>query len=206
MVPVDAPDWVRYEAARGVACTTCGREAVGVKAHAVGFDYCRDCYHTGIAAEDMREAQLYAFRVAMPDWEIGVQHTGGGCFWLSFTPPDARGYYYAATDGEASLPTSTDEDGHPIRDGWGWVGRLFYNPNDDAATDAHPDYEGTTIAEPTVPLAMETAVYTGPDGEQREYQTYSCTYWNEYPKHCMSDDEIAVAIMNDWNHQLRLRA
>jgi hypothetical protein len=192
IVPTDAPDWVQYEAARGVECLTCGREEVGVKAHDAGFDYCRNCYHTGVAAEDLRAAQLYGFRVAMPDWEVSVNHTGGGCFWLAFTPPETDGTFYAATDGEASLP---EVDGEPIRDGWGIVCRYYMGEGE----DDHADYEGTIIAEPTtIPGAMETRTYTNHEGTESSYESHSDRYWAEYPALCLTDAEIVAAILADW--------
>jgi hypothetical protein len=185
-VPTDAPDWVQYEACVGVYCKTCGAEAVGVKAHAAGFDYCRNCYHTGRAYSDLRSEQLDGFRAAMPGWKVSVEHTGGGCFWLAFYPPNGGGYFYAATAGEASLPSTNDEDDLPIRGGWGYVGRYFWNDEDDAASEEHPDYEGTMIYEAP-----------GIDGDD---------FWKNYPAGTAGDDEIAVAIGNDWNRILRQRA
>src|SRR4030095_8511951 len=91
-----------YPIAAGVSCETCGAEAVGFKAHANGFDYCRNCYYTGRAYAALRGGQISALETAMPGWTVSVDHTGGGCFWMSFTPPDSGGYFYAATDGEST--------------------------------------------------------------------------------------------------------
>ena len=189
LVPENAPDWVQYEAAEGVACLTCGREAVGVKAHASGFDYCRDCYHTGAAAEDLRSDQLYDFRCAMPDWEVEIRHTGGGCFMLCFTPPGDHHYHYGATDGEASLPSVPEGGDGPeveIRDGWGIVLRYWYDPSDDEASNEHPDFEGHIVAEPKFPEAVNDQGWP------------TDAYWNEYPRYCMTDAEIVAAMLADW--------
>lgn len=183
---------LRYETAPGVKCEGCGAEAVGVKAHAAGFDYCETCFYTGRAYSQLREAQLADFRAQLPGWEVAVEHTGGGCFWLAFTPPDARGYMYAATDGEASLP---DMDQKPIRDGWGYVGRYFYDADDNAASEAHPDYEGTIVTEAK---AITTADDDGTvDGD---------AYWRDYPQHCMTDAQIVDAIRSDWETIKEARA
>lgn len=182
-VPAGAPEWVQYEAERGVFCTTCGREAVGVKAHASGFDYCRDCYHTGAAYEDIRGDQLYRFRSLMPDWDVEIWHTGGGCFMLRFEPPGEHHYYYGATDGEASLP---DLDGKPILDGWGIVIRYWYDPEDDEASNEHPDFEGTIVTEPSAPEATTDTGWP------------SDAYWNEYPRYCLTDTQIVGAMLADW--------
>lgn len=181
IVPADGPDWIKYEACVGVECLTCGAEEVGVKAHASGFDYCRNCFHTGRAYEDTRRAHLEELKAELPGWEVGIEHTGGGCFWLAFYPPNGNGYFYTATDGEASLPTV---DGQPIRDGWGYLARNFYSNDreaDPSVSEDHPDYEGTIVAEAFAPA--------DPDHDR---------YWNEYPKHCLSDAEIVAAMLADW--------
>lgn len=188
-----------YETVPNVRCRSCGSEEVGVKAHAVGYDFCRSCYATGNADALLRADQIDRFRKALPGWEIAVEHTGGGCFWMAFTPPDAGGYFYTATDGEACLPEIKPDGAEasvPIRDGWGYVGRHFYDADDPEASDAHPDYEGTTIAEPR--SGMTTATYVGAGGVERTYETYSDDYWNEYPKHCLTDAEIVEAMKADW--------
>jgi hypothetical protein len=176
-VPADAPAWVQYEAAVGVKCLTCGNEEVGVKAHAVGFDYCRMCFHTGRAAEHLRADQMAWFRAQLPGWDIGIEHTGGGCFWLAFYPAGPRaGYMYAATAGEASLPSSNDEDDHPIRDGWGYVGRYYYDGTTEG--DMHEDAEGTTV--------LDAVEHPGAD------------FWEEYPRFARSEADIVKAIREDW--------
>ncbi len=173
---------LNYVPVPGLACLTCGREMVGPKAHAVGFDYCRDCFYTGNAYEHLRSAQLAEMRAALPGWTVGVEHTGGGCFWLAFYPPNHdpdRHTMYAATDGEASLPDATDDDGHevPIRDGWGYVGRYCWSVDADEENE-HPDgVEGTIILEPD----------PGDDD-----------YWDTYPKHARTDAEIIETIRADW--------
>jgi hypothetical protein len=211
-VPENAPGWVQYEAAVGVECRSCGREEVGTKAHAVGYDFCRNCFHTGQADELLRSDQLDDLRARMPGWTVGVEHTGGGCFWLAFYPPNhdpERHTHYAATDGEASLPTGPNPDAEaddaaagtrsevPIRGGWGYVGRYFYS-TDDAEWNEHPDMEGTIILD-AKPTGLETRTVThAVTGEAVTYEAASDLYWTEYPKHSRTDDEVVEAILADW--------
>lgn len=118
-----------------VPCRVCG--AVVTSGDPTRYPYCRTCHYVGNASEDVRADSLYAFRVAFPDADVHIDHTGGGCFWMSIRW-DGSDVYYALTDGEASLPT--DSEGNPVRDGWGYVGRYC----DDESSD---DYEGFTVRE-----------------------------------------------------------
>jgi len=119
-------------------CKSCGGESQNEPQSYANYPYCRGCHYTGSAADDEHMNDLYAFRVAFPDAEyVGVEHTGGNCFWLCFRWADDP-FYYVATDGEASLPD--DEDGGWAA-GWGYVGRHFY---DETVTD-HPDEYGTEL-------------------------------------------------------------
>jgi len=97
-------------------CKTCGGHVTAKDP--LKYPYCRSCHYMGTAEEDVREAQLYDFRVAVPECDIGIEHTGGGCMWLAFHHPDKR-EFLIATDGDACLPD--DDDGNAVRDGWGCV-------------------------------------------------------------------------------------
>lgn len=143
------------------------------------YPYCKNCHYTGAAAEDVRAGMLAEMKEISGADEVGIWHTGGGCFQLTFTWKDTPHYSWASTDGEASLPS--DEDGNPIRDGWGWVGRYFYNPDNDQGSSSHPDYEGSNVLEPTL----------GAFGEDSD------RYWNEYPAHCLTDQQVAEAARDD---------
>lgn len=128
-------------------CKSCGGETENKAESYAEFPYCRGCYYTGSAADDEHMNDLCAFRTAFPDAEyVGVEHTGGGCFWLAFRWEDDP-FYYIATDGEAGLPD--DEDGGWAA-GWGYVGRHFY---DETVLD-HPDEYGTVLRE-AVPAPYE---------------------------------------------------
>jgi hypothetical protein len=118
-----------------VRCKLCS--AVVTSGDPQRYPYCRTCHYVGSATEDVRSGSLAYFRRLFPDAVVGVDHTGGGCFWMSVRWKDSP-TYYALTDGEASLPT--DEDGNPVRGRWGYVGRYC----DDEDSD---DYEGCTIGE-----------------------------------------------------------
>lgn len=79
----------------------------------------------------MRKDQIAKFKGAFPGAEVGIDHTGGGCFWLSIRW-DNDPVFYVLTDGEASLPS--DDEGFPIADGWGYVGR--HADDEEPAEDA----------------------------------------------------------------------
>lgn len=98
-------------------CKACGRESENTPEKYPLYPYCRNCYYTGAAAEDRHLNDLCLFRSAFPDAEVGIEHTGGGCFWLAFRWPDDPDFY-CATGGEAELP---DDD--RWNDGWGVVCR-----------------------------------------------------------------------------------
>lgn len=146
-------------------CRFCGE---GVTATSETVDYCEGCHYSGQAATASRDEQIARMAAAIGDGVFGwVEHTGGGCFWLAFRFPGDPSYY-VATNGEASLPCSTEDDSPLLSGGWGYVGRH----ND---TDGHPDYEGTTL----------------------RYAAEADVYWDEYPKHSMSDQDVVDAIRND---------
>lgn len=153
-----------------IKCEVCGGEVTAAKPEK--YPYCRNCHYTGSAAEAMRADQLNRFRAAFPDATVEVEHTGGGCFWLTFKwDGDAR--YYTATDGEAGLPRNTDpDDDTPLTEGgWGYVGR--YANTDD---ESHPDYEGVTLTAPA-------------DSHE--------DYWTAYPKWSLSDAQVIGIIQAD---------
>jgi len=119
-------------------CKVCGGEATNTPEQYAGYPYCRNCYHTGSAADDQHMNDLSYFRQAFPDAEVGVEHTGGGCFWLAFRWEDDP-VFYCATAGEAELP---DDD--RWSDGWGIVCR--YEP------DADGDYEESKVVAESDPF------------------------------------------------------
>src|SRR5262245_7592324 len=145
-------------------CVFCGE---GVTAKMPDTDYCRNCHYNGTAEERVRAAQIQRLE-SLTGATVAVEHTGGNCFWMAFRFPNDGGYYYAATDGEASLPTQGEEWTPMETGGWGYVGRYFYDEDDQATTDAHDDYEGTIILQPTMPDGADSFL--------------SDAYWNEYPK------------------------
>ncbi len=104
-------------------CKTCGKESTNSAESYAKFPYCRDCYYVGNAYEDIHINDLALFRRHFEDAWVGIEHTGGGCFWLAFRWDDDP-IYYCATAGEAELP---DDD--RWSDGWGIVCR--YNENND---------------------------------------------------------------------------
>jgi len=119
-------------------CKVCGGEATNKPEQYAVYPYCRNCYYVGNAAEDMHLNDLAVFRNAFPDCDVGVEHTGGGCFWLAFRWEDDP-VFYCATAGEAELP---DDD--RWSDGWGIVCR--YEP------DADGDYEESKVVAESDPF------------------------------------------------------
>ena len=112
-------------------CSIC--ETEGVTSTNPDVDFCRNCHYTGAAEERRRGEQLFRFRLAFPDADVGIEHTGGGCFWLSIRFGDSHDYY-VLTDGEASLPDVDPAEGG----GWRYVGLH----NDD---EGSPHYNGTPL-------------------------------------------------------------
>lgn len=104
-------------------CKCCGREAGNNPEQFEQYPYCRDCHYVGNAGEDIHLNDLAAFRTAFPDGDVGIEHTGGGCFWLSFRWEDDP-VFYCATDGGASLPDDWSN-------GWGVVCRYQEDENGD---------------------------------------------------------------------------
>lgn len=104
-------------------CKVCGGEAANSPEQYAVYPYCRNCYYMGSAAEDIHLNDLAAFRKAFPDATVGVEHTGGGCFWLAFRW-EGDPVFYCATAGEAELP---DDDAW--NDGWGIVCRYVEDEN-----------------------------------------------------------------------------
>ena len=110
-------------------CKVCGGEATNTPEQYARYPYCRNCYYVGNAAEDMHLNDLGLFRASFPDAEVGVEHTGGGCFWLAFRW-EGDPIFYVATGGEAELPP----DDH-WNDGWGVVCRYSQDENGDVNDD-----------------------------------------------------------------------
>jgi len=106
-------------------CKVCGRHVVTSK-DPVRYPYCKNCHYVGSASEDIRSESITFFRSEFPDHLVSIDHTGGGCFWMSIRSESSPAYY-ALTEGEAGLPTDTD--GNPVRGGWGAIG--FYADEDD---------------------------------------------------------------------------
>lgn len=99
-------------------CTLCGAEVTAKDP--VAYPYCESCHYTGASADALNGEALAWFQQRLPSATVGVEHTGGGCFWLAFRWPDDP-VYYTATDGEASLPDDWQK--------WGYLGR--YDGDDD---------------------------------------------------------------------------
>lgn len=104
-------------------CRSCGHESENTPEQYANYPYCRGCHYVGAAAEDRHLNDLAAFRSAFPDAEVGVEHTGGGCFWLAFRW-EGDPVFYCATAGEAELP---EDDAW--NDGWGVVCRYLEDEN-----------------------------------------------------------------------------
>ena len=137
-----------------VRCKTCGR--VVSSGDPERYPYCRGCHYVGNASEDVRADQLLTFRRAFPDATVGIDHTGGGCFWLAIRW-DGSDTYYALTDGEASLPT--DGEGNPVRGGWGYVGRHWDTEDDWSSDDvAELHYSADAMDDPSQGLTDADAV------------------------------------------------
>lgn len=91
---------------------------------------------------------------------------------LAVTFADEPEVYYGLTDGEASLPATTDGETRPLAEGgWGLV--IRYEGEDDC--------EGKTVLSYWDELPMAD--------HQR--------YWDEYPRHSFSDAQVVEAIKAD---------
>lgn len=108
-------------------CKACGGECENTPSQYLVFPYCRGCYYSGKAMNDINSDVLGYFRSAFPDASVDVEHTGGGCFWLSFRW-DNVDVFYAATDGEALLPDDWNS-------GWGFLGKGSWEQ------ETSPEYE-----------------------------------------------------------------
>jgi hypothetical protein len=123
------------------SCKFCGD---GVTATNPKTEFCRNCFYTGVAFNDLYADVIDKFREAFPDHWVGVEHTGGGCFWLAVRSRDeSNPIYWCATAGEASLPVF--EEGEL----WGIVCR--YCDDEDKARHVkvngadYWEYEGVPI-------------------------------------------------------------
>ena len=162
-------------------CSVCGGERENPVEST--YTYCRSCHYTGAASEHIRADQMLYFRTQLPEAEIGIEHTGGGCMWLAFHFPDLPGReFLAATDGEASLPSEHNEETdewEAIRGGWGYCG-VQYDcidpcPNDSSCCGAG---EGPTLFWVDYPE----------DGSDRD------------PDSLISDEEL-VKVIKQWHEQ-----
>lgn len=156
------------------SCVLCGEGCTAKDPER--YPYCRNCHYTGAASSHIRAQQVERFVAASGAATVNVEHTGGGCFWMAFHF-EGDAYYYAATNGEASLPT--DAEGEPLAEGgWGVVCRYPYDEENEA------EYDGVVIL-------------AGSDPETQSSGWTSSRYWDEYPKHSRSDDEVVAAILAD---------
>lgn len=91
------------------SCVYCSN---GVTSSNPDCDYCRHCHYSGRHLDEVNAESVDAFRVAFPEahW-TGVEHTGGGCFWLAVRMTDGDGPYYAVTDGQAGIPALAEGEG-----------------------------------------------------------------------------------------------
>lgn len=108
-------------------CRFCGN---GVTASNPDTDFCRSCYHSGTAFNDIFASEAEPFREAFPDCKVGFEHTGGGCWWFAIYPDSD--WYWAVTDGNAGIPE--------FADGELWGMALRYHKD-----ESHPDYEGINV-------------------------------------------------------------
>jgi hypothetical protein len=130
-------------------CKTCGGEAQNKPESYAEYPYCRMCFYTGRAADDVNAEGLAAFKEALPDAQsIGVEHTGGGCFWLAFYWPDDP-KFYVATGGEAELPDDWSN-------GWGYVGRHDHTEPEPGTDYEQTDYYGTELLAAVDPNDLES--------------------------------------------------
>lgn len=180
-------------------CRFCGTE---VQANDPRVEHCRSCHYSGRLEEESRETQIAFFEEATRA-TVEVEHTGGGCFWLSFRW-EGESDFYVATDGEASLPSLVvcpeceekveavpDGMGHYLvcpthgrverfhkeilSGGWGYVGRHSDLEDSD-------DYEGTAIA----------GVFVG------EYDPEKTNaFFDNYPADALGDSDVVEAILRD---------
>lgn len=96
------------------------------------YPYCRSCHYTGASAEVANADVLNTLRSLLPDEaEVGIEHTGGGCFWMAVRFP-GEPFYWCATEGEASIPDFAKGEQ------WGLVCRYADDENDD-------EYDGVIL-------------------------------------------------------------
>lgn len=169
------PDYLNIEVVERPSrpCKFCGTEVqVDLEKHP-DTDWCRNCHYLGVHDDDERMNQRADFVTALGADRVTVEHTGGGCFWMAFMFEDDPGHYYIATDGEASLPEG--KDGKPIRGGWGAIQYI-------------------------------TVDSSGGEGDERglwdfyESETLKGNtdrYWDEYPKHSLTDQQLIDLIKAD---------
>lgn len=132
-------------------CRFCGN---GVTAKTETTDFCRYCYHSGVAFNDIYAAERQPFVDAFPDAHVGFEHTGGGCWWFAIYPKDSP-WYWAMTNGEAAIPK--------FQDGEGWAIVVRYHTDDD-----HPDYEGALVVQSERPVLTHHEVITFVQADMKE--------------------------------------
>lgn len=90
-------------------CRFCGE---GVTSTNPDLDYCRTCHYGGRAQNDQHSDILDQFHAGLPDARyIGIEHTGGGCFWFAVYGPEESPYYWAMTNGDGGIPNFADGEG-----------------------------------------------------------------------------------------------
>ena len=120
-------------------CEFCGN---GVTSTNPELTYCRHCHYNGTAFEHRYADIVDRFREAFPDCWVGVEHTGGGCFWFAIRQQQGN-LYWCVTEGEASVPL------FEVGQLWGLVCR--YCDDEDQARHVkvdgadHWEYEGVPI-------------------------------------------------------------
>ena len=73
------------------------------------YPYCKSCHYSGAVATTVTYVEeLSTLRGLLPEAEVVIEHTGGGCFWLRVWWDSDPNFYWCATEGEASIPDFSD--------------------------------------------------------------------------------------------------
>jgi len=148
------PRHIEAVAGDPVICHACGRQ-VATSGDPSRYPFCKSCHYTGSAAEHLRADTMRFFTEAFPGFNVSIDHTGGGCFWLRIQRPDSR-VYHILTNGEAGLPS--DDAGEPVRGGWGYVGSWQASEYEDGEDDNDALYfNEDALSDPAVGLTDEQA-------------------------------------------------